>query len=30
MEGTVAEVPHPSGVTGYAAQAEIQVDGYED
>ncbi|GAB3663382.1 hypothetical protein [Halopiger thermotolerans] len=30
MEASMDEVPHPAGVTGYVAQAEFQLNGYED
>ncbi|SEV99724.1 hypothetical protein [Natrinema salifodinae] len=30
MEGTVAEVPHPAAVSGYVAQSELQINGYDD
>ncbi|OAQ51319.1 hypothetical protein HTG_17430 [Natrinema mahii] len=29
MEASMDEVPHPAGVTGYVAQAEFQLNGYE-
>ncbi|MFD1589411.1 hypothetical protein ACFR9U_20745 [Halorientalis brevis] len=30
MEASMDEVPHPAGVTGYVAQAELQLNGYGD
>ncbi len=30
MEASMDEVPHPAGVTGYVAQAEFQLNGYEN
>ncbi|WP_222913142.1 hypothetical protein [Natrinema sp. SYSU A 869] len=30
MEGSVGEMPHPAGATGYVAQAELQVKDYDN